>query len=85
MTTNILVGDKGGYLAQKRNDRKCAWAECSTFRKGSPKVKKCFKKVLTILWDFDRIYKSHGALAQAALNLENDTDEITQDYDSNSE
>ena len=25
-----------------------------------------------------RIYKSHGAPAQAALNLENDTDEITQ-------
>ena len=34
--------------------------------------------MLTFLWESDRIYKSHGAPAQAALNLENDTDEITQ-------
>ena len=43
-------------------------------KKFCKKVKKVIKKVLTFLWESDRIYKSHGAPAQAALNLENDTD-----------
>ena len=61
-------------------------SERSRKKKPLKKVRKNEKKVLTFQIKGDRIYKSHGASAQAALNLENDTDkEITQKRDSNSE
>ena len=46
--------------------------------------------MLTIGGESDRIYESPGAEAHAksesaALNLENDTEQETQNYDSNSE
>ena len=60
--------------------------ECSKIEKGMKKVQKTSKKVLTFPVCSDKIKKlAHGALLSAALNLENDTEQETQNYDSNSE
>ncbi len=55
------TNDFGRWLAQKidteRNEDVFLWAECSRIQKDCKKVEKNEKKLLTFLWDNDKIHK----------------------------
>ena len=71
---------------QRGNESADFWEQCSRIQKESKKLEKIEKKLLTFLWEDDKIHKlTCAGHRRLALNLENDTEQETQKRDSNSE